>query len=445
MKALYITTLRSSCKTAALRVLPPALLLLSMAGLAACGGIRSAPVPSLGLLACAFAAYASALAADPPSLPLTLGIALVARLMLLPLPASDDVLRYVWEGRALLDGVNPYVVAPGAATGVNHPGVGSIYPPVALAFEALGTWLGPSAFCQKLVFTGLDAGTVLLLLGIPAARDRVHAYAWNPLVVVAFAHEGHNDSLMIFLSVLAWWLVERGRLTTAGAALAGVALAGACLAKFAAIFFVPVFARRLGTRGMIALAVVLAGACAGLRESLPAFQTNLTYFGEMHFASSLYPVLSTALASVGEPGRAARAARWLLGAGAAAFALSRARRGSLPAGAAAASGVLLLCSPTVHPWYLTWSLPFAAAARSVWLLVWSATALLGYFPWEEVRRGQEWHEAGWISWAMYIPVLGALGWEVLRRVRASALPPIGAVGETSRTDEPERRPWERCS
>ena len=39
-------------------------------------------------------------------------VALVLRLFLIAAPVSDDVYRYVWEGRVRLAGFNPYLLAP---------------------------------------------------------------------------------------------------------------------------------------------------------------------------------------------------------------------------------------------------------------------------------------------------------------------------------------------
>ncbi|HET7433110.1 MAG TPA: hypothetical protein VFN10_00210, partial [Thermoanaerobaculia bacterium] len=70
-------------------------------------------------------------------------IAIVLRSMLLvPEPQlSGDVYRYVWDGKVLRHGVNPYRYAPDDArlaslretwhSRINHPEIRTIYPPVA--------------------------------------------------------------------------------------------------------------------------------------------------------------------------------------------------------------------------------------------------------------------------------------------------------------------------
>ena len=69
------------------------------------------------------------------------------RLTLLPLTPtlSDDIYRYLWDGRVQLAGVNPYAYAPDAPelmrlrtdefASINHPSIPTIYPPLTqLAF-----------------------------------------------------------------------------------------------------------------------------------------------------------------------------------------------------------------------------------------------------------------------------------------------------------------------
>ncbi len=45
---------------------------------------------------------------------LMIGVAVVGRLLFLPLPASEDLVRRMWEGEVLDSNFNPYQVTPGA-------------------------------------------------------------------------------------------------------------------------------------------------------------------------------------------------------------------------------------------------------------------------------------------------------------------------------------------
>jgi hypothetical protein len=78
-----------------------------------------------------------------------LALSFACRLALLPHPASDDVNRYVWEGRVFAQGFSPYVHPPDDPLlaelrdeaiwpGINHKEQAGCYPPLMLLlFSAL--------------------------------------------------------------------------------------------------------------------------------------------------------------------------------------------------------------------------------------------------------------------------------------------------------------------
>ncbi len=75
-------------------------------------------------------------------------------------------------------------------------------------------------------------------------------------------------------------------------------------------------------------------------------------------------------------------------------------------------GAMLLLSPVIHPWYLTWILPFAVwraesgpakhpAARG-WLVL--SVSMFGYFLlWDLNRTEAPWHEPLWLRLLIYVP------------------------------------------
>jgi len=70
-------------------------------------------------------------------------------------------------------------------------------------------------------------------------------------------------------------------------------------------------------------------------------------------------------------------------------------------------GALLLLAPTVHPWYVLWILPFAAAQRSWPWLLFAALVPLAYI----ARNG----DVGWTVRAIeYGPVLALLALDAAR-------------------------------
>ena len=141
--------------------------------------------------------------------------AVLARLLVLPVPPGDDIWRYLWEGHIQLNGFNPYNTPPNAAelthlqsdqwhNLINHPEVTAIYPPlIQLIFRVLSA-ISTSVIFFKLVFVAADLATGLLLwrkFGQKAAL-----YLLNPLVITCFAGGGHYEPLFILPMVAAWTL-----------------------------------------------------------------------------------------------------------------------------------------------------------------------------------------------------------------------------------------------
>jgi hypothetical protein len=183
---------------------------------------------------------------------------------------SADVWRYLWDGRLMTLGVNPYAepvnstVLDGYDTPlrarVDHDWMASPYPPAAqLVFAGTHSLAPESTTAMQITFTVFDLATgvvlVLFLHRLKLPLERVVLYLWNPLIIVEFAHSAHVDSLMTFLVVLALYLFYTGRQT--GSA---IVLALGTLTKFIPVLLVPVFLRRWGgRRALLYLALITLG------------------------------------------------------------------------------------------------------------------------------------------------------------------------------------------
>lgn len=184
-------------------------------------------------------------------------IAAIFRLSILFAPPrlSDDIYRYIWDGRVQAAGINPYRYIPADQALASlrdepiYPKINrrdyahTMYPPVAEAVYLLTTRVSESVTWMKATMVGCEAlalwalATLLNAFNLP--RQRILIYAWHPLAVWEFAGSGHVDALMIaFLALLL--LAHRRQMKTA----TGIALAGAALVKlFPAVLF-PAFYRR---------------------------------------------------------------------------------------------------------------------------------------------------------------------------------------------------------
>lgn len=384
------------------------------------------------LLAVAFAAYALALARAPrapddrATLLVVFGVAAAARVALLPVPPSlsDDVFRYLWEGRVLGAGLNPYAWAPDhpALAGlrdasihprINHPQLAAIYPPLALAGFALVSALSYTVLAMKLWVVAWDLALCATLLawarGSGAGAAMALAYAWNPLVLAEYAGTGHHDPVALAPLVLAFAWSERRPLGSA------LALSAAVLTRLAPLLALPFLWRRWNTRaraaavGLIAAGagaqLVLTGALDRERSGLAAYATRWRHND---------PVFGVLEAVAGGPDRA----RWLAAALLLAFmAWMLARRTPAVTGGRRALGAALLLSPVLHPWYLGWVLAFQPLGLSPGWLLLSCTAFVSYGVGASPAAGGAWHPSATVRLLEYGPplVVAGIAWWWRRR------------------------------
>ena len=326
-------------------------------------------------------------------------VGLGARLALLPSPPlqSNDVYRYLWDGRVLAAGIDPYVVAPDSAqlaalraadtlyTHIDWIHVPTLYPPFDLALYTLGAWLGHLFGSQfvplKALLLAGDVLSIAIIAALLYARKlplgRLALYAWNPLVIVEFSLNGHEEGWAIAF-LLATILAFHRRKST----LAAVAMAGAVLAKIYPAAFVPaLFARRsLAPKALLVPVLVLAAYA-------PFVLWNHDAFGFLHAFAFAYHFNDTLHVAFGTLGSAALFAIALVVA-----AIARYRGANTIVVVLGCEIAYLLLSPNVYPWYVAVFvalLPlfpdaFAAPMRplALGLVAWTVLAPLAYIaPW----------------------------------------------------------------
>lgn len=396
--------------------------------------LRATPSPALLLWLLAWAGHLWALrtlaSGDASGTRAVLwGIGIAGRLALLPLlpHLSEDLWRYLWDGHVAVHGVDPFAHAPSDAALdplatdwralVNHPDVPTIYPPGAQAVFALLALFGPSVALFKAAWIAADLGVAAVLDRLAAARgDRSSVplllWLWSPLVLVEVAWSGHLEPLGLLPVMAALLLLARdgdGRL-------AGGLLGLGAAVKFAPLAALPALGRRRGAGaalvGLLVPALLYlpyAGAGADLFAGLGE------YASRWRFNAALFPLLEAVL------GGAARvAAAAIVGAVAVGAAL---RRWSVSRTLFWTVGAALLLSPTIHPWYALWILPFAALRRSWPWVVWTGLLFLAYAGRDAYLATGTWPHPPALAALVHLPLLALLAAGELRR--RGLLPTLG--------------------
>lgn len=358
---------------------------------------------------------------------------------------SDDVHRYVWEGELVRRGSSPYAHAPAdperaelraelpvVYARMNHPEVPAAYPPatqLALgAIVAADRSLGRSGIdavdAMRAAFSLLDLLVLVPLVALLRRRGRpvglALAWGWSPLVALEFAGSGHFDSLGILLWLSAFVLLagERVRL---GAAF----LSASILVKFLPLVALPALLRRPRRRRQLVLTGALVGAAflgfaLALEGGARGFFRGLGIYGSSWEGGSLvFRWIDAGLRATGAPFglHAGAVARVLVGAAFVAVVARGVRRRVEPLRASGAAVVaFLVLSPTLHPWYVTWAVPFAVLAPRVRLtpVVLAIVAPLLYGALARRWSTGVWEEPAWVWPLVALPTLAALAVDARR-------------------------------
>jgi hypothetical protein len=83
-------------------------------------------------------------------------------------------------------------------------------------------------------------------------------------------------------------------------------------------------------------------------------------------------------------------------------------------------GAFLVLTPTLHPWYLTWIVPFLAVQPSWAWRVLVALVPLSYWPLAAWRHEGVWREPAWLWPLVALPFLALLLAELVHRRGAAA-------------------------
>ncbi|MFG6685697.1 mannosyltransferase [Mariniflexile sp. HNIBRBA6329] len=173
---------------------------------------------------------------------------------------SQDFYRFIWDGRMILAGFNPYLhnvesfismgEFPVAQAQELHQGMGALnashftnYPPInqlcfAIAALFSGTNILGSVIVMRLLIIAADLGTLffgkklLNKLNIPA--HHIFWYVLNPFIIIELTGNLHFEGVMIFFLIWSLYLLHLGKWQ-----MAAVILAFSIATKLIPLMFLP--------------------------------------------------------------------------------------------------------------------------------------------------------------------------------------------------------------
>ena len=339
---------------------------------------------------------------------LFIAVAIVARLLLIfSFPnLSDDIFRFVWDGKLWHAGINPFDALPsyyaengfpkglnqGLYEQLNSPNYFTIYPPIAQFIYYIATFtddIYSSVILMKLCLFAAEIGTIWLLIQLIKSHGKeeraVLLYVLNPLIVVELMGNLHFEGIMIFFLLLSYYCLLKG-----WQRLSAVVFALSVATKLLPLIFLPFLIHKLGWKKSLSYLTIVGVVTVALFFPLfgsffiENFGSSLgLYFQKFEFNASIYYILRWLgyqvygynLISVFGPLLA-------LIAGAIIFAKAikeqSKRLKNLPKQWLWAIMIYLLCTTTVHPWYATLPILLSIFTNLRFPIVWSALIFLTY-------------------------------------------------------------------
>ena len=374
-----------------------------------------------------------------------LGILMRASLLFALPNLSDDIYRFVWDGRLILNGVNPFNYLPSyyIEQGINLPGITAelfaqlnspnyftIYPPVCQAIFASSAWLFPesvlhSAIFMKVLLLAFEIGSIILLVKLLEGKEengnpnrKVLLYALNPLIIIEITGNLHFEGPMIFFLLLSIWLLRKNRWQASA-----VAMALSIASKLLPLMFLPFLIRRLGWKKSLQYFVITGGLLllffAPLLNGLflSSFGSSLNlYFQKFEFNASIYYLLRwigyqlsgyNLIIAFG-PGLAGLV---LIGILWKAWKEKNPDMESLPLMMLFAIGLYLAGTTTVHPWYAALPLVLCLFTNYRFPVLWTGLIFLTYINYSY----EPYLENLWIVGLEYSLVFGFFFYEYKQR------------------------------
>ena len=364
---------------------------------------------------------------------------------------SDDYFRFVWDGRLLTHGENPFSQLPidylgdseafqtmglteELYEGLNSKEYYTIYPPVNQFVFAIGTRIFPHSIygavvVMKLLILAAELGTIWVLMQLLALwgkpREWAAIYALNPLVIVELCGNLHFEAHMIFFLLLSIWLLATQRWR-----IAILPFALSIGSKLLPLMAMPLLLRRLGIFRLAVFGIGVLGIVglmfaplmntttwAHFRESVDL------YFLTFEFNASVYYVarwIGFYVRGYNIIGTIGAITPWIVFGGVWLSTLLEKgpRWQKLPMRIMECLILYFAVASIVHPWYIISILALSVLTPYRFPIAWAALLPLTYFAYRNVGQVEE---NLWLVGGIYVLVgiVWLREWVLIRRSPAS--------------------------
>lgn len=358
---------------------------------------------------------------------------------------SDDIYRFVWDGRLIQAGIHPfahlpsYFVETGPLPGtvnmelyqkLNSPDYYTIYPPIAQLIFWLSTLVSNSVYGSVIFIRSCilmaELGTIWILLKLTKTytlpSTGVFFYALNPLVILELTGNLHFEAFMIFFVLLAIYYYEKRKLH-----LSAMGFGFGIAVKLLPLMFMPVLIRRIPFKKLAVFFAIVGGVILVL--FFPLVDLSLwrgmgssisLYFQKFEFNASIYYIVREVGYWVKGYNIIGSAGRWLsviTFLGIMALSLVSKPRVHLPKVLLWVLSLYLFMATTVHPWYITTLVAFSALGGAKFPIVWSGLIFLTYVGYTQTS----YQESMLLVILEYTTVFAFVGYELYKMFNTRSL------------------------
>ena len=394
-----------------------------------------------------------------------IGIAILFRIVFLFATPnlSQDFYRFIWDGRMILEGFNPYLFTPESFISIGkfpiaqaqelYQGMGTLnashftnYPPLKqFVFLMAALFSGKSILGSVIVFRvfiiAADIGTLYigkkLLKRFKMPAHNIFLYILNPFVIIELTGNLHFEGIMIFFLLLSLYLLHLGHWKSAA-----VIFALSVSVKLIPLLFLPLFFqyfhknhyeyeptdklnpksllrslnlnKLIGFYCIVGMATLLLFAPFYSSEFVNNYSKTVgLWFSTFEFNASVYYVAReigfrltgyNQIAIIGQfiPILTILAVLMLT------FFRKNTTTKQLFASMLYAASMYYFISTTVHPWYLATLLILSVFTTYKFPLVWSFMIILSYLTYINTQHA----ENLWIIGLEYLVVYAVFIWEI---------------------------------
>lgn len=318
---------------------------------------------------------------------------------------SDDIFRFVWDGRLLTSLEDPYKHLPAYFLDKNIEGIDqalfaklnsqeyfSIYPPLNQVIFFLGALFSPNSIVWstvviRIVLLIFELGNIRLIqrllahYGLPQKYGLI--YALNPLVILELTGNLHFEAIVIFFLLQALWYYEQNKLHRS-AVFFGLSVA----TKFIPLIVLPLLLKKIGLKktviyGLIVLATVAVSFLPLINTAhVWAIWDSMTlYFQKFEFNGSIYYLARWYGFETAGHNIIAQSGKWMMYATFGTimiYSLVSRKKTDWPRQMVWVWLLYLLFATTVHPWYVIPLLAVSVFSNVRFPFIWSYLIFLTY-------------------------------------------------------------------